>query len=60
MTECLTLQLRARPRCEAQAVAVIVCKQHLDLLARRDLKKLAAATGAEEDLLKAAQNKKKK
>jgi RNA polymerase sigma-54 factor len=55
LPECLTLQLRARPRCQAQAVAVIVCKQHLDLLARRDLKKLMAATGADEDLLKAAQ-----
>jgi RNA polymerase sigma-54 factor len=55
LPECLVLQLRARPRSEAQAVAIIVCKQHLDLLARRDLKKLAAATGADEDLLKAAQ-----
>ena len=51
---CLTLQLRARQRCEAQAVAIIVCKQHLDLLARRDWRKLAAATGADDELLKAA------
>ena len=55
LPECLTLQLRARPRCEAQAVAIIVCKQHLNLLARRDLKKLMAATGADEELVKAAQ-----
>ena len=55
LPECLTLQLRARPRCQAQAVAIIVCKQHLDLLARRDLKKLMSATGADEELLKAAQ-----
>jgi RNA polymerase sigma-54 factor len=55
LSECLTLQLRALPRSEAQAVAIIVCKNHLDLLARRDLKKLTAATGADEDLLKAAQ-----
>ena len=47
--ECLTLQLRAQPRCEAQMIAIIVCKQHLDLLARRDLKKLMAATGADEE-----------
>jgi RNA polymerase sigma-54 factor len=53
--ECLSLQLRALPRSEAQMVAIIICKQHLDLLARRDLKKLMAATGADEDLLKAAQ-----
>jgi len=55
LPECLTLQLRAQPRCEAQMIAIIVCKQHLDLLARRDLKKLMAATGADEDLLKQAQ-----
>ncbi len=55
LSECLTLQLRARERCEAQMVAIIVCKRHLDLLARRDLKKLMAATGADEDLLKQAQ-----
>ena len=55
LPECLTLQLRAKPRCEAQAVAIIVCKQHLALLARRDLKKLMSATGADEELLKAAQ-----
>ena len=55
LPECLTLQLRTRPRCEAQAIAIIVCKQHLDLLARRDLKKLMAATGADEELLKQAQ-----
>ncbi len=55
LTECLTLQLRSLPRCQAQAVAIIVCKQHLALLARRDLKKLMAATGADEELLKQAQ-----
>jgi RNA polymerase sigma-54 factor len=55
LPECLTLQLRAMPRCEAQAIAIIVCKQHLELLARRDLKKLLAVTGADEELLKAAQ-----
>jgi RNA polymerase sigma-54 factor len=53
--ECLTLQLRLKARSEAQAVAIIICKQHLDLLARRDVKKLMAATGADEALLKEAQ-----
>ena len=53
--ECLALQLRAQPRCQAQTIAIIICKQHLDLLARRDLKKLMAATGADEDLVKEAQ-----
>ncbi len=54
LSECLLLQLRAQPRSEVQAVAVIICKQHLDLLARRDFKKLAAATGADDELLRAA------
>ncbi len=55
LSECLTLQLRLLERSEAQAIAIIVCKQHLDLLARRDMKKLVAATGADEALLKEAQ-----
>ena len=55
LAECLTLQLRALPRSEAQMVAIIICKQHLDLLARRDARKLMAATGADEELLKQAQ-----
>lgn len=55
LSECLTLQLRLLERSEAQMIAIIICKQHLDLLARRDLKKLMAATGADEALLKEAQ-----
>ena len=55
LSECLQLQLRAGPRCEAQMIAILVCKHHLDLLARRDTRKLMAATGADEELLKAAQ-----
>jgi RNA polymerase sigma-54 factor len=53
--ECLTLQLRTQTRCEAQMIAIMVCKEHLELLARRDLKRLMAATGADEDLLRQAQ-----
>lgn len=55
LAECLTLQLRTLPRSEAQAIAIIVCKHHLDLLARRDLKKLMAVTGADDTLLREAQ-----
>jgi RNA polymerase sigma-54 factor len=55
LQECLTLQLRTKARCEAQAVAIIVAKHHLGLLARRDYKKLSAATGADEPLLREAQ-----
>ncbi len=53
--ECLALQLRTQPRGEAQMIAIIVCKNHLELLARRDLKKLCAVTGADEDMLREAQ-----
>ena len=55
LAECLTLQLRTLPRSEAQMIAIIVCKSHLELLARRDLKKLCAVTGADENLLREAQ-----
>ncbi|MEO6409247.1 MAG: RNA polymerase factor sigma-54 [Burkholderiaceae bacterium] len=55
LAECLTLQLRLRERSECQTIAILVCKQHLDLLARRDIKKLMAATGADEDLLREAE-----
>ena len=55
LAECLTLQLRTKERSEAQMIAIIVCKTHLELLARRDLKKLMAVTGADEDLLREAQ-----
>jgi RNA polymerase sigma-54 factor len=56
LSECLTLQLRAQPRGQAQMIAIIICKSHLELLARRDLKKLMAVTGADEDLLREAQS----
>ncbi|MFO1218470.1 MAG: RNA polymerase factor sigma-54 [Burkholderiaceae bacterium] len=54
LADCLCLQLRAGPRSEAQALAIVICGAHLDLLARRDMKRLAAATGADEDLLRQA------
>ncbi|MBK6863829.1 MAG: RNA polymerase factor sigma-54 [Ideonella sp.] len=56
LAECLTLQLRNLARSEAQAIAILICRQHLELLARRDLRKLMAATGADEELLRAAQS----
>jgi RNA polymerase sigma-54 factor len=55
LSECLVLQLKQQPRCEAQAIAIIICRKHLDLLARRDAKKLMSATGADEVLLREAQ-----
>ena len=53
--ECLQLQLRTRPDTPARALALTLCEHHLELLARRDVKKLMAATGADEAGLRAAQ-----
>ncbi|MFZ5547718.1 MAG: RNA polymerase factor sigma-54 [Pseudomonadota bacterium] len=53
--DCLVLQLRETPACPARQCAMAICRDHLELLARRDLKKLAAATGADEATVKAAQ-----
>ncbi len=53
--DCLVLQLRERPASDARTVAIQICQGHLELLARKDMKKLMAATGADEDLLRAAQ-----
>ncbi|HSB23527.1 MAG TPA: RNA polymerase factor sigma-54 [Burkholderiaceae bacterium] len=52
--ECLTLQLRAEPQTPAQTLAAEICRHHLDLLARREFKKLATATGADETQLRDA------
>ena len=53
--ECITLQLRELPVSAARQVAIKICDGHLELLARRDMKKLMAATGADEDLMREAQ-----
>jgi len=55
LSECLTLQLRQTPPCPARTVALAIAAEHLELLARRDMKKLAAATGADEDQIRDAQ-----
>ena len=53
--DCLRLQLKELPKTPAREVAMAVCRHHLELLARRDMKKLVAATGADEDTLREAQ-----
>ena len=56
--ECLRLQLQAQleddPQDLVAAAALQVCRQPLELLAKRDLKRLAALTGADSETLKAA------
>jgi len=56
LSECICLQLRAQPPCDARRVAIEISEQHLELLARRDMKKLVAATGADEELIRQAQD----
>lgn len=55
LAECLVLQLRALPRSPGQVIAILICKSHLELLAKRDSKRLMALTGADEVLLREAQ-----
>ena len=55
LSECLVLQLQALDPCAAQAVALAVCREHLELLARRDTRRLMALTHADEDTLREAQ-----
>jgi RNA polymerase sigma-54 factor len=55
LSECIVLQLRPLPRSPARGIAIAIAEQHLELLARRDIRKLVAATGADEDLIRDAQ-----
>jgi len=55
LSECIALQLRGLPESPARRVALEIAGQHLELLARKDIKKLVAATGADEDLIREAQ-----
>jgi RNA polymerase sigma-54 factor len=55
LSECLCLQLRARPASAARTTAIAIAEKHLELLAKRDFKRLGLLTGADDDLLRAAQ-----
>ncbi|HLL11421.1 MAG TPA: RNA polymerase factor sigma-54 [Rubrivivax sp.] len=55
LPECLQLQIRLTPRCAARQLALRICEQYLELLARRDMKRLTALTGADEGLVRQAQ-----
>jgi RNA polymerase sigma-54 factor len=45
LAECMSLQLLDRPNTEATRCAMELCKLPLEMLAKRDLKKLAVASG---------------
>ncbi len=53
--ECLILQLREKPASTACKLAIAICREHLELLARRDVRRLATVTGADETTLRDAQ-----
>ncbi len=56
LSECLLLQLgESRASAAVRALAQHICQDHLELLARRDWRKLMAQTGADEEALRAAQ-----
>ena len=56
LEECLILQLRAvNPPSRERRLAVTICEKYLELLARRDLKRLTALTGGTEEQIRAAQ-----
>jgi RNA polymerase sigma-54 factor len=55
LPECLVLQLRELDASPAQAAALRICQDHLELLARRDMRKLVAALVVDEDLIREAQ-----
>ncbi|MGY0196952.1 RNA polymerase factor sigma-54 [Leptothrix sp. BB-4] len=56
LAECLVLQLRERDATPARDAAIRICRDHLDLLARRDVRKLTVALGVDEDLIRDAQS----
>ena len=54
--ECLKLQLALNPPCQARQLAILVAEKHLELLAKRDLRRLMALTLADEEQLREAQS----
>ncbi|MBL8333607.1 MAG: RNA polymerase factor sigma-54 [Rubrivivax sp.] len=55
LPECLVLQLRQTPACRERRLAIAICEKYLELLARRDLRRLSALTGGTEEQIRAAQ-----
>jgi len=56
LPECLAIQLRDRhPASAERRLAIAICEKHLELLARRDLRRLAILTGGTEPQVRAAQ-----
>lgn len=54
LSECLCLQLKQLPDSFQKDLALTICTQHLDLLAKRDHRKLTAITGFDEETIRSA------
>ena len=54
LQECLALQLESHAATPARAVAQRICADHLDLLARRDVRRIAALTCSDEATVRQA------
>ncbi len=54
LQECLALQVKTRPPSPVRSVALQVCEKHLELLAKRDLRRIAALTGSDENTVRLA------
>jgi RNA polymerase sigma-54 factor len=52
--ECLKLQLLQQPKSPERQVAIRISEQYLELLARRDMRRLTALTGASEEQVRGA------
>ncbi|MFM7342687.1 MAG: RNA polymerase sigma-54 factor, partial [Betaproteobacteria bacterium] len=54
LAECLSLQLLDERNTEETRAAIAICKQPMEWLAKRDVKRLSGATGFAEPMIKAA------
>lgn len=54
LSECLILQIKQQPAGEVQALALKICEQHLELLAKRDHRKLALQLEVTEEQVRQA------
>ncbi len=54
LAECLSLQLLDERNTEETRAALAICQQPMELLAKRDVKRLCAATGCSDVVIKAA------
>ena len=52
--ECLALQLETRPAGADRDLALVIARQHLELLAARDFVRIKKSTGCDDDALRAA------